>query len=182
MNNAIKFLEIHYDGAIELKNRFKITEKRQWNDLITLLELNVQIGHLFNIEGHNKAVDETNRNISNLGDELSDVLLQLCYLIHLENVDLKKISKYNISLDDINFLPILCGQLIEAVMEKENYRFSKERFGFKNINSFIEDRLFKLLIITINYADKNGYNMIYEFGLMKKDANNFLDNYVSEKL
>ncbi len=182
MKNLFEFLNVHYDNAIEIKEKFKITEKKEWNNIITLLELNVQVGHLFNVKNHNKIYDEKDRNISNLGDELSDVLLQLCYLLHLEKVDLRKLSKYNCDIYNINILPILIGQLTEAIMEKEDYRYRKVRVGFNNINDFIDDRLFKIIIIIYNYATEEGYNMINEFSMMQKDACRFLSDYATANL
>lgn len=77
MKEMIKFLDIHYKDAIKLVNDFDITKNKKWEVKDYLNELYVQIGHVFNVLYNDEHVNEENRNINNLGDELSDVLLQL---------------------------------------------------------------------------------------------------------
>lgn len=75
-----EFLENCFDNAIKLKERFKITEKKEWNSLIVILELNIQIGHYTSLLSNNEYTTEKGRKISDKADELSDILLQLCAL------------------------------------------------------------------------------------------------------
>lgn len=75
MSDIIKFLDVHYMEALELHQKFNITKKGNWSSLVLLNEISVQLGHVYNILFPNKLVDETGRNIINLGDEISDVLL-----------------------------------------------------------------------------------------------------------
>ncbi len=181
MENIKEFLNTHYENAIRLKERFKTTEPTEWTPLIVICELSVQYGHLINTIHHNAYLEERGRNIVNTNDEISDVLLQLSYLSYLENINIDNIDKYKNEDIDIEYAIILLGQLTEAIMEKENYRYSKERIGFNNIDEFIEDRIFRLFTIIGNFAKKNMINIIKEFDLMLDDANNFLDNYVQKK-
>ena len=178
MENIKEFLNIHYENAIRLKERFKKTEPKEWTPLIVVCELNVQYGHLLNTIHHNAYFEEIGRNIVNTNDEISDVLLQLSYLSYLENINMNNMDKYKNEDIDIEYAAILLGQLSEAIMEKEKYRYRKERTGFNNLDEFIEDRIFRLFIIIGNFAKKNKINIIKEFNLMLDDANNFLDNYV----
>ena len=72
---------------------------------------------------------------------------------------------------------VLYGQLIEALMEKNLYRFKKERVGYKNREEFIKDRIVKIYLIIINYSEKLNVNIINEFKKMEKDAKGFLKKY-----
>ena len=45
MKISKKFIKECYNDAIKLKQMFKITEEKEWNDIITALELGVQLGH-----------------------------------------------------------------------------------------------------------------------------------------
>ena len=45
MENIKAFLKENYDEAIKLKERFKITENKEWDAITILAELNVQLGH-----------------------------------------------------------------------------------------------------------------------------------------
>lgn len=172
------FLNSQFDNAIKLKERFKKTEPKKWTSLTVVCELNVQYAHLINTTYHDNYLDEKGRNIVNTNDELCDVLLQLCYLSYLEGININNIKKYKNKKINIEYAIILLGQLTEAIMEKEKYRFNKNRIGFNSINDFIEDRLLRLFIIVGNFALNNKINIIKEFDLMLIDANNFLDNYV----
>lgn len=174
-NIRIEFIDKCYEDAVKLKKGFKKTEEKEWNIITVLLELGVQIGHLFDLKCNNIELKENNRNINNIGDEISDVLLQTLYLGFLENVDFKKEIKFEYS--NIEGLMVLYGQLVEAVMEEESYRFKKERNGFENRLEFIKDRILKIYILTINYSLKINIDVITEFNKMKEDAEKFLKNY-----
>ena len=174
-NIRIEFIDKCYEDAVKLKKGFKKTEEKELNIITVLLELVVQIGHLFDLKCNNIELKENNRNINNIGDEISDVLLQTLYLGFLENVDFKKEIKFEYS--NIEGLMVLYGQLVEAVMEEESYRFKKERNGFENRLEFIKDRILKIYILTINYSLKINIDVITEFNKMKEDAEKFLKNY-----
>ena len=62
-----EFINECYDDAIELKEKFKITESKQWDICTVILELGVQIGHVFDIECNNSNLKENMRNINDLG-------------------------------------------------------------------------------------------------------------------
>jgi len=173
-----KFFSTHYENAIRLKERFKCTEPKIWSSLIVSNELAVQYGHLINTTYQDEFFNENNRNIVNVGDEVADVLLQLCYLGYLEEVDFTKIDGYEIKDIDVKYGVILLGQLIEALMEKEGYRYRKERVGFETIQHFIEDRIIRLLLVVYKFSCLNNLDIVNDFDLMLKDANGFLDRYV----
>lgn len=174
----IKFIDECYNDAVELKNKFKITEEKEWNIITVLLELGVQIGHVCDIECNNIELKEPMRKINNLGDEISDVLLQTIYLGYLENVDFKK--KIEFKSSEIDGIVVLYGQLAETIMEEESYRFKKDRYGFDTRIDFIRDRILKIYLLTINYAERNNINIINEFKIMKNDAERFLKKYEKE--
>lgn len=176
MNELSIFLKDKYEKAITLKNKFKKIEKNEWDSLTVLVELNVQIGHVFNVLNHNEYVDEKNRTwITNMGDELSDILLQISYLIHLENITIDLDNYKDYKYDNLDGISILYGQLSEALLEKYNYRFTKTRVGFNDIDEFIKDRITKIMLICFNYAIYNNIDLNKEFDLMYEDATNFIE-------
>lgn len=180
MNNLQFFLTNEYQKALQLKDEFNKLKNKDWNSLIVLLELNVQIGHVFNIFNHAKDITELNRPINNLGDELSDVLLQLSYLLYLEKIDLTNLEQYsNYQYHELDGLTIILGQLTEALLEKYGYRFTKDRTNFDDINTFIKDRLIKLFIIVLNIADSYNLDINKEFEVMFEDANNFIKRKIT---
>ena len=178
MKDIIKFLDTYYDDALKLVSDFDITKGKEWDPKDYLNELYVQLGHVYNVLFSNDNVNENKRKIDNLGDELSDVLLQLINLARALNIDMYGIKEYeNYQYDDLNGLTILLGQLTEAVMENYECRFKKSRANFNTSYDFVKDRLYKLFIITYQISKKYKLNMIKEFGDMLNDANGFLDRF-----
>ena len=175
--NICDFLENNYNKAIDLKRRFRLIEKKDWDSLTVVSELTVQIGHIFNFFIKDDEISEKNRRFENLGDELSDVLLQLTYLTFLEGFEIRKedIDLYrNFEYANVISLPILLGQLHEALLEKNEYRFEKSRFGFETTNDFIKDRIIRIYLIVFNFADGYLIDLDEEFNKMNVDASNFI--------
>lgn len=176
-DNICNFLVNNYDKAVNLKNKFRLIEKKDWDSITVASELTVQIGHIFNFFIKDREVSESNRKFNNLGDELSDVLLQLTYLIYLEDV---VISKDDVEVfrgfdyASIVSLPILLGQLHEALLEKYEYRFDKPREGFDSRDSFIKDRILRTYLIIFNFAAYNNLDLNDEFDKMNEDASKFI--------
>lgn len=178
MKDIINFLNVHYKNALKLVSDFDITKEKEWNPQLYLNELYVQLGHVYNVLFANKKVNESKRVIDNLGDELSDVLLQIINLAKIMNINMYDIKDYGFyKYDNINGISILLGQLTEAIMEIYECRFKKNRDGFDTSYDFIKDRLFKLFIITFNISKKYNLNMIEEFNSMLNDANSFLSKF-----
>lgn len=184
MDYIQSFISNKYVEAVVLKEKFKEVEENEWNSLTVMLELGVQLGHVHNIYIKNQNIDESERNFNNLGDELSDVLLQLMYLSYLENIDFDNISaydKFNCPKNArLNALSVLYGQLSEALMEKYGYRFYKQRKGFPELNSFIKDRMMRILLIIFAIAKDNNIDMNEEFDRMNEDARNFLSKKLQD--
>lgn len=175
MNNLERFVAQHFQNAIQLKERFKSLEKKDWDSITVMMELYVQIGHLFNVMNDNKDIIEQGRQIDNLGDEISDVLLQLSYLAHLEGVTFEDAEEYGAyPYSEVDGLSVLGGQLAEAILEKYEYRFDKPRAGFASRDDFIKDRIKKMMTIALNLGNKANIDLGLEFGLMCADATNFV--------
>ena len=172
-----EFLEKYYDKSIELKERFKITEKMPWDYLTVINELNVQIGHVVSITSESSH-KELYRNINNLGDEISDVFFQLILLVYYCNYDIKKIE-YNSKDKTIESLLVVLGQCTEALLEKKGLRFNKPREGFKNIDEYILYKISNMFSIIYNYSSDK-CDIDKEYNLMLIDANGFLDRYKKE--
>lgn len=64
MENIKAFLKENYDEAIKLKERFKITENKEWDAITILAELNVQLGHFSYLISKQKNYGENGRNIN----------------------------------------------------------------------------------------------------------------------
>lgn len=176
MDNFKNFLNTSFDKAINLKIAFKKLEEKEWDSITVLNELNVQLGHVYNIYNHDQEITENHRLINNLGDELSDVLLQLSYLSYLEKIDFNNLEKYsNYSYSKIDGLSILFGQLTESLLEKYDYRFKKQHDNFPNVDDFIKDRIIKMFLIVFNIGEKENIDLIKEFDDMYIDASNFIE-------
>ncbi len=178
MNDIINFLNTHYKNAIKLVENFNITKEKEWQVGEYINELYVQVGHVYNVIFNDSLVNEEKRDINNLGDELSDVLLQIINISKVLNVNMYDIVDYNnYYYDNINGLSILLGQLTEAIMEMNEYRFKKNRSGFSSSYEFVKDRLYKLFIIAFNISRRYNLDMNEEFSKMLNDANKFLKNF-----
>ena len=176
-----EFIKTNYPKAIELKKKFKIIEKKEWNSITVLAELTVQLSHLYNALYPSDEINEVGRNISNIGDEISDVLLQLSYLAYIEKININNIKKYeDYSYDHITGLSVLLGQLTERILEKYDYRFDKNRPGFATPKAFIEDRILKMFAIVDNYAVRKGIDINKEFNDMYEDATSFITKKINE--
>ena len=175
MKNIKKFIDTKLNKAVSLKEQFKVLEEKDWNSLTVLLELNIQISHLYNVLNNNEAINEEGREIDNLADEISDVLLQLSYLSYLEKIDFSSLDDYqDYTYDKLEGLTVLFGQLTEVFLEDYHYRFAKSRPGFATHKKFITDRLIKMFISVSNLADKYNINILTEFDNMYDDAMNFI--------
>lgn len=182
MNKVIRFLDNYYKKAIKLSNDFGVTRDFDWTPLLILNELSIQVGHIYNIIYQSEAVNEPRRAFTNLGDELSDVFLQLIALADSMNIDMYDIKELKpIKEDDWLAFPVLFGQLNEAVMEKCGFRFNKARCGFATTDDFIKNRILRLFDVTYQIALKYNLDIEKEFDLMLQDANAFLERFVSEK-
>lgn len=177
------FLDNYYEKAIELKERFKITEDKKWNAITVLGEMNTQIGHFCLLMSEHKEYGEVGRNIYDIGDELSDIALQIIVFawklkINLKDYDYnyKKVDFKDIK-DALLSLNVVYGQLSEIILEKYRYRHYKIRYEFPKINDFILCNLAKMLEIIFNIADVLDVSMDKEFDKMLIDANGFLDRY-----
>lgn len=168
------FLNKYYDKSIELKKRFKITEKKSWDYLTVINELNVQIGHVFSVTKDSLHKEEY-RNINNFGDEISDVFFQLFLLVYYCNYDISKIV-YNSSDSTLDSFIIVLGQCTEALLEKKGLRFEKSREGFSDNDKYIMNKISNMFSIIYNYSNSR-CDIRKEYELMLIDANNFLDKY-----
>ena len=174
----LSFLDKFYNRSLILSEAFSKTREKDWDPLVILNELGVQIGQIYNIIYHNEIVSEKNRIFSNLGDELSDVLMQLIALSDAMNINFYEIKDFQ-EVQEFNWLslPILFGQLNESVMEKYHYRFSKPREGFATIDDFIKNRIFLLFYVTFEIGKFHGLDLEKEFEEMILDATNFLNKF-----
>lgn len=177
-----EFITKYYTASVELKEKFKITEEKEWNGLTVLNELQVQIGHVAHIISDNKSFGEKGRHISDIGDEISDVILQLFSYSTKVRIDLRnlefceELNDDTISSNMMNLL-IVIGKLAEITLENEKYRHYKIRYGFPEIKNYLIslfNEFFQIIFSIIKYLN---LNIDEEYEKMLKDANKFLDRY-----
>lgn len=174
----VVFLDNYYQKALKLSEDFSITRDFDWTPLLILNELSVQVGHIYNIVYQSEVIDEPERKFTNMGDELSDVFLQLITLADNLGSDLYNIRHLPlISEDSWYALPVLLGQLNEAVMEECSFRFKKSRSGFVSTVQFVEDRILRMFVACYRIAQKYNLDIGLEFSLMLDDANAFLGRF-----
>lgn len=185
--NVKYFLDNYYDKAIELKKNFKITEDKNWNAITVLGEMNTQLGHFCLLMSEHKEYKEVGRNIHDIGDELSDIVLQIVALAWKLKLNLKE-YEYNykkVEFSSINdailSFNVVYGQVSEIILEKYKYRHYKIRYEFSKVNDFILYKLANMLEIIFNIANVLNVNMAHEFDLMLNDANKFLDRFAKVK-
>lgn len=166
-----KFFQKFLIKSFELEIAFRKTCQYKWIPLITINELIVQIGHVYSIS--NKKLIEEGRKIDNLGDELSDVVLQLIILGRQLDFDFENYA-FNECECAFNDAIIILGQLTENVMEVEGYRFSKPRMGFETPKEFQQFKLTQLFDIIFSYCDSIKLDICREYELMLEDANKWL--------
>ena len=176
MNELKRFFQLYYKDSIELKKRFEITEKHHWTSLTVLNEIAVQIGHICCVVDNSKLL-EKGRKIDDLGDEISDVFLQIFILIKISSFGDFKILNTKTTEDSLNELMVVFGQLSEALMEMSGVRFEKPRNGFNSIKEFIYYKINQMLQIMINFANTNHVDIFKAYKEMLINANSFLDEY-----
>lgn len=176
-DDIIKFIACKLADSIELESQFAQIKKQKWNDSMVLIaELNVQLGQLSMILNATDGVLEPERQFNDIGDELSDILLNLLYLSHLENVEVDDVTKYkDFNIYDLKILTAILGKLAEVILEKNGYRFEKKHGNYENTQNYIKDLISLMYFIIFNYASIHSINLNEEFDKMLSDAKNFVN-------
>ena len=180
------FIAKYYIKSVELKEKFKITENKEWDGLTVLNELQVQLGHVSHLISTNKSYGERERNITNIGDELSDVLLQIFSYSTKLNIDIRiikfedKLIEETVENSIINLLTIL-GQLSEITLEYEGFRHYKIRYGFPKVEQYILNLFENFFQIVFSIINILGIDIDKEYNNMLIDANKFLDKFKIKK-
>ena len=169
------FFEKHLQQSFDLEVAFRRSCEHSWFPLVTINELVVQIGHVYSI--FNKDLIESGRKLDNLGDEISDVILQLIILGRQLDFDFEnyEYTNFDCSINDLN---IILGQLTESVMECNGYRFNKPRVGFDTPQEFQHYKLTQLFNIIFSYCESIDIDIDKEYATMLDTANKWLNkNY-----
>lgn len=176
-----KFVDLYFDDAIDLKKAFSVTEKKEWDSLTVILELNVQIGHYTSLLHNDVYSVEIGRNINNKADELSDIILQIFTLMWKLNIDKEDLINmdYNIKSEEIAILDLLTllGQVSETILEDNEYRHYKERVGFYSHRCFLIEKVSKMMTTVLKICEINNICIMDEFKNMCVNAKKFLDSY-----
>lgn len=190
LNERIKiFINSKTTDCLALESQFAKIKKHKWNSSVVLIaELNVQLGQLFSILEKTEERLEPERKFDDIGDELSDILLNLLYLSYLEDFNFAEyisvgdieVLKEN-SLKSLKSLPIIFGKLSEAILEKNGYRFKKSHGTFPNLESYIRTLISYIYVVIFVYAIDNNIAIEEEFQKMLESAYSFVEQKKTEK-
>ena len=179
-----KFWNNCFNDAINLKERFKLLEEQKWDELTIMNEFMIQLGHYSMLISGEDIAKENGRNIHDYADEISDILLQLCAFCNIKKIQKEDIKYKKIICNDEKVIVMnimsLTGQIIETILEDKKYRFNKERFGYKNKNDFIVDRISKIISLVFSIIEHRKIDIINSFKTMCIDANSFIDKKLHE--
>jgi len=162
-----------------LRQGFADTAPQPWTSTIAAAELTVQLGHLARCLLHHLGADTTDvddpqRPITNIGDELSDVLLATLSVTTLAGALPAGVPNPGPTRDDNEveaFLRLLIwtGQLAEAAMVSEGYRHQPT-----GTPPSIPAASAGAVAACDALADHLDLDLLAEFRSMVTDANDFL--------
>ena len=184
MMNKITFQKIK-DKAIGLHCAFQKTSEESWIVQDIVAELTIQIGHIVTASKVSIAgINEAERNLDDLDDEISDVLLQAMVLAYLfeskiEDCDVTDNSYQDYSTSDIVLtLYQIASQLTESSMRLNGKRFPQKRdLLHDGEEDFFLNRLNKLIAILLYFAKQQDMDIKNCFEIMEHGAYHFLSGY-----
>lgn len=181
-----EFLKLQPE-AFALQKAFIEKFKQSWNIKESVIELDIQIGHLcqslinnqrlsLKVDAHN----QPNRILNNISDELCDCFLSVCSIysfLEIKNTELLDVSvDENYSYDEVIVqLLNLSSQLLDSCMI---YLKIKPAFKRDERKMFLEI-YFKIVSLLVYLADLEKIDIIDDFSKMVSSAYKFLQN--SEK-
>ena len=171
-------------SAKALHNAFQDTSVCSWNLQDIVSELCIQTGHLVQATGKNSLMDEKGRNLSHLGDEAADVLLQVLVLSYLFPMDWRKVrlraSEMNTASEDQLLKSIVQGglQLLESSLRISGKRFPQARHAsYGGEEGFFSKTLSDIAACLLALVDRCNADIAAEFVAMEKSAREFLSIY-----
>lgn len=163
-----------------LRGRFSQTAPRDWDAVTAAAELSVQLGHLalclLRRNGSDTTdLDDPQRPIANIGDELADIMLatlSIMVLAEVEPAGLRNNADRE-SDEKASFLRLLVaiGRLCEVAMVTHRYRHRPT-----GASPSLPDAAAHVLTTCEMLADRLEIDLLSEFRIMVADADWFLDN------
>jgi hypothetical protein len=162
-----------------LRHRFAATAPQQWDPTTAAAELSVQVGHLALCLLRNQGADVTSwedpqRPISDIGDELADIVLASLSINVLAHVDPAEASgQLHRAANDVEALLrllVATGTLSEAAMVEHRYRHRPE-----GSPPSLSAAAASVIAACDVLADQLGLDLIGEFRSMVANAHSFLD-------
>ncbi|MFF5985884.1 nucleoside triphosphate pyrophosphohydrolase family protein [Prauserella flavalba] len=174
------YLHSMLDEAHRLRQRFARTAPQQWTVMTAATELSVQLGHLalcmLRGRGHDVSdMEDPERPITNLGDELADVVLAVLSIAVLANTvptPLATPAATPLNADDAFFrLLVAAGELSEAALVEHGYRHRPT-----GTPRPLADAVTNVLAACDTLATRLGIDLGDEFDAMVVSADAFLDD------
>lgn len=164
-----------------LRQGFARTAPQPWTATTAAAELTVQLGHLalclLRRQADTTDIDDSWRPITNIGDELSDVLLAALSVTTLAGVEPADVAcpctpSGDGDVEAFLRLLIAAGQLAEAAMVGEGFRHQPA-----GTPSSIPLASARTVTACDALADHLGLHLLSEFRAMVTDAEAFLDTW-----
>ncbi|MEV0702679.1 hypothetical protein AB0I53_32820 [Saccharopolyspora sp. NPDC050389] len=163
-----------------LRTRFAQTAPQTWEPTTAAAELPVQVGHLalclLRQHGANvSALEDPQRPITNIGDELADIVLASLSINVLAHSEPAKATPYppQVSNEVEAFLRLLvaAGNLSEAALVEHHYRHRPT-----GTPPSLSEAAAAVITACDVLADQLGLDLVAEFRSMVADADSFLDH------
>ncbi|MCI2422143.1 hypothetical protein MOQ72_32405 [Saccharopolyspora sp. K220] len=161
-----------------LRQRFATTAFQEWDPSTAAAELSVQVGHLALclLRQHGADVsawEDPQRSITNVGDELADVVLaalSINVLAHSEPAEATGHPQARNEVEAFLRLLVAAGSLSEAALVEHHYRHRPE-----GRPPSLPEASAAVIAACDVLADQLGLDLIGEFRSMVADADSFLD-------
>lgn len=173
-------LQTMLNEARRLRQRFARTAPQQWTVTTAATELSVQLGHLalcmLRRRGYDVSdVEDTERPITNLGDELADVVLAALSIAVLANTVPAPLDTTATTLQNADdaFLRLLvaAGELSEVALVEHGYRHRPT-----GTPRALADAVTNVIGACDALATRVGLDLDDEFDAMVISADAFLDD------
>lgn len=160
-----------------LRQRFATTAQ-PWDAATAAAELSVQVGHLaLCVLRRNgveiSALEDPHRPITNIGDELADIVLAALSISVLANSEPVEAIRQSQAANEVEaFLRLLvaAGTLSEAALVEHRYRHQPE-----GRPPLLPEAAATVIATCDVLADQLGLDLVGEFRSMVADADSFLD-------
>ena len=187
--DIISFIEDYNEKCKVLRKGFYELEQRMWTNIMYWSELSIQLQHFIFATSNNKnknKIKESFRDISNVEDEICDVIYQLINILKSYNLRIDRNMfcdlEYTSEMELKEICIVLSGQIGDAILRIEHYKHSSTQTVFSD-KELIRNNCFYIMCLMFEYAYGHGINIRYAFDKMLEDAKNYIisfNNYFSD--